>query len=768
MNKKVLWISLLLTLIFGIITLNFINKEDQNITKEKEEIVNNNSIAIMLETNYATGIYEQSASSRWPSSGYEYNESLSYCENGSAIIWNDETRSVNLSTGIADKCYLYFDARTTLADYVISLYDSENEGANGLYLHDGIGTYTNANQEAEDNNYRYSGANPNNYVCFGSTDEECPDDNLYRIIGVFNNQVKLIKNTNWSNQMWDSGGSNVWNDTTKPGIREILNTTFLNTLDSSWQEMISMHTWKVGGGTSANLSNATVNHVFSYELGDNSSNITDTMKIGLMYVTDYGYAAAPTNWSRTVYNYNNATSANWMYRNANQWTISQNTDNTNHAFYVGSAGRVNYVNAVTSNYTARPTFYLNSDVFYYSGDGTENNPIRLSEIIIRPTINSVVITNITKESITLSVDAIGSDGNVDSISEYYYSINDGNYVVDSSSHTFTGLSPEQTYQIKVYVADTFGEQSNVYNLSAQTASIYLADVCSNGNNLASCITNFYDIYGLEATNIYYHNSSLANGAEDNSYRYAGASDDVNNYICFGSDASTCPSDNLYRIIGVFGNQVKLIMADYPTISQTGTGGAYITSLSASDFDPYKGNRSTIYQYNYNRGAANNTWSESNLNITNLNTTFLNTFSDTWQEYIAEATWYVNGYSTYNTTAATWQNAESTGTTWAGKIGLMYVSDYGFAASDSAWTTNMSSYNRTSIINNNWMYMGVLEWTISRASSDSYHVYIVSRDGYIGNHEVNLDGCSIRPCFYLTPDVTYAGGTGTMSDPIRIN
>ena len=52
--------------------------------------------------------------------------------------------------------------------------------------------------------------------------------------------------------------------------------------------------------------------------------------------------------------------------------------------------------------------------------------------------------------------------------------------------------------------------------------------------------------------IYYHDATLTNGAGDNSYRYAGASSDVNNYVCFGSTQSPCPADNLYRIIGVFG------------------------------------------------------------------------------------------------------------------------------------------------------------------------------------------------------------------------
>ena len=65
------------------------------------------------------------------------------------------------------------------------------------------------------------------------------------------------------------------------------------------------------------------------------------------------------------------------------------------------------------------------------------------------------------------------------------------------------------------------------------------------------------LYTSQGSNgIYYHTSSLANSAGDNSYRYAGAN--PNNYVCFGSTASTCPSANLYRIIGVFGNQVPIL------------------------------------------------------------------------------------------------------------------------------------------------------------------------------------------------------------------
>ena len=64
-----------------------------------------------------------------------------------------------------------------------------------------MGSYTSADQEAGDYSYRYAGANPNNYVCFGSVINPCLDECLYRIIGVFNEQVKLIKADYTNNSM---------------------------------------------------------------------------------------------------------------------------------------------------------------------------------------------------------------------------------------------------------------------------------------------------------------------------------------------------------------------------------------------------------------------------------------------------------------------------------------------------------------------------------------------------------------------------------------
>ena len=139
---------------------------------------------------------------------------------------------------------------------------------------------------------------------------------------------------------------------------------------------------------------------------------------------------------------------------------------------------------------------------------------------------------------------------------------------------------------------------------------------------------------------------------------------------------------------------------------------------------------------------------------------------TWSNKIATTTRYVGGHSTINATPATFQDAESTGTTYSAKIGLMYVSDYGFAASPSYWTTNMSSYSNAR--NNNWMYMGLYEWTISRYSSNSSNAYRVYDSGGLARGNVYNDYYAVRPVFYLTSSITYNRGSGTTADPVRIN
>src|SRR5699024_5079178 len=131
-----------------------------------------------------------------------------------------------------------------------------------IFYHSGSLSYS-----ARDNSYRYAGSNVNNYVCFGSDASTCPSDNLYRIIGVFGSEVKLIKSTSYGNYKWDSS-DNTWSSS---DIRGTLNNAFLGAFNSVWQNKIANHNWKVGGIAYSSWNN-TPQNAYNYEVGNNSSN----------------------------------------------------------------------------------------------------------------------------------------------------------------------------------------------------------------------------------------------------------------------------------------------------------------------------------------------------------------------------------------------------------------------------------------------------------------------------------------------------------------
>ena len=279
-------------------------------------------------------------------------------------------------------------------------------------------------------------------------------------------------------------------------------------------------------------------------------------------------------------------------------------------------------------------------------------------------------------------------------------------------------------------------------------------------------------------NIYYHDSSLTNGAGDSSYRYSGAN--PNNYVCFGSNESPCPTDNLYRIIGIFGNNVKLIKYDYATSALLGTDGDYYEKYSYGN-EYYKGsNYENIAVYYWNNSINNNTWRKSNLNKVNLNTNFITNIGAEWANKITETTWKVGGNTYANikdvVPATAYQNeivnplttnTTDNATEYTAKIGLMYVSDYGYAASPSAWTLTMGNYGNTTATSTNWMYMGLNEWTISRYADYSAGAFSVYNDGRVIDGHVN-DGLAVRPSFNLESSITYVSGSGSASDPMGIN
>ena len=378
--------------------------------------------------------------------------------------------------------------------------------------------------------------------------------------------------------------------------------------------------------------------------------------------------------------------------------------------------------------------------------------------------------------------------------------------------------------------------------------------------------------GIQGENgIYYHSSSLENGAGDNSYRYAGGdyvltdagkatgaaeilayNDDVTslidfycgdtkhffgytcgssdtfyylvkgdtthyktynealtvslargyltkdlikNYVCFDTNESPCPTDNLYRIIGVIGDKVKLIKYDYATKDMLLSNGLYKEDVVASTdtySSFYKGTLSNIslyyagsetaLAYNLNETKKVQKLSRKNelavgdpcsgekiklnetaLGVINLNTNYYGLLSNDSKNKIANNDWFINSISanklanSFTIYSSEYYNSEKT-TVYSAYIGLMYLSDYAYANSLNLWATE--DYKET--INSNWMYMGVQEGVITYF--DTCNPYSIRWDGTINSIGYSWP-IAIRPTFYLKSDVLYKSGIGTISSPI---
>ena len=436
--KEIIIISFLI-LILAILAFLIPTKNDEKeILQNKTNsnyIINSNAITMMYETEAGSGEYQTTNDTSWPGDGYVFNERLSGCENGGTLSWNSETNKVIMKSNTSDRCYVYFDIKPlTFAEHIINnIYTADGE--NGLYYHDGIGSYTNADQEAGDNSYRYSGANPNNYVCFGSDASTCPDEYLYRIIGVFDEDsdgeynVKLIKadyttsamlGTNGRDYLgnyfealiryykgsmdtgtiagysWNydtsvsSYGSNNWATSELNKIN--LNTNYLNYMGSSWASMIDDTTWYLGAISINEANRYTGKQFYNYERNNNGygSNPTtygpenangSSTKIGLMYSNDYGYAAFPDAWNTYVMLYDSVSSNNWLYMGLWEWTIttiSTSSDVFNLDEYGHLLSSSAYGYDGDYGFSVRPVFYLKSNISYVSGDGTKTSPFRIA------------------------------------------------------------------------------------------------------------------------------------------------------------------------------------------------------------------------------------------------------------------------------------------------------------------------------------------------------------------------------------------------------
>ncbi len=375
-KKYIIFFIVTLVLLVALITsFNYFKTTNAYI----DDSVNNQTkitkgISMNLEQTAGAGDYKTVTRSSWPTEGYKFNAELSRCENGSTLSWDDTKKAVIVSGNLSDKCYVYFDIyQPTLAEYIKSQYTG-TQGENSLYYHNS--SLTNG---AGDNSYRYAGASDsvNNYICLGSDEATCPDANLFRIIGVFGDKTKVIRAKSVGYKEWHTSRVNTWSSSS---LNTYLNGEYLTSL-GTLADKIATTTWKVGGVTYENIVTSVPKTAYQYEVGSSASTTTVNKKIGLMYVSDYGFAADQSAWTTELGSYNSNTSKNWLYLRHTEWTISRRSDisdNSNLAFSVNYAGHVGH-NYVGNGYGVRPSFNLLSSTTYVSGSGSMSDPVRVTD-----------------------------------------------------------------------------------------------------------------------------------------------------------------------------------------------------------------------------------------------------------------------------------------------------------------------------------------------------------------------------------------------------
>ena len=281
-------------------------------------------------------------------------------------------------------------------------------------------------------NIRYYGASPNNYIYFNCDSYPSTNCELWRIIGVFDGKIKLIRNESIGKYSWDTSASSVnsgygineWNQADlmkllNPGhesesvggslyynsrsgtcynsnnnATKSCNFTSTGIKNDTTRNMIAETTWNLGGWNSSDIFS---NEMYEKERGTTTvSNPRDgitrattwTGKIALPYPSDYGYATDLSKCSQTLYNYDSNTdsyacrSNDWMYSifktNSYNWLLTPLSGDAYNAFILSSAGYVNGGGNVAGDHGVAPVLYLGSDQDIVAGDGSQSKPYQLA------------------------------------------------------------------------------------------------------------------------------------------------------------------------------------------------------------------------------------------------------------------------------------------------------------------------------------------------------------------------------------------------------
>lgn len=256
---------------------------------------------------------------------------------------------------------------TNFARYLINHYDELNI----IKLNSTTYSYG-----IDDNSYRYTGANPNNYLKFANSAD------IYRVIGVFEGKVKLITTSSWKTLQFNTISTNnyyhrIIGDSIEPSnLYSYLNDanitdSYINYINTkNINNYVEDVTWYIGGIEDTILT--TGKNIAISEIGTGkNSGATINAKIGTLYLSDYIYAADASN--ETTYGKNITNTNNWLFL-SNSWFITRNSNTSEITVYSLNSDGTIIRSQPDETKNVRPTFYLKNNTRLLSGSGTSTDP----------------------------------------------------------------------------------------------------------------------------------------------------------------------------------------------------------------------------------------------------------------------------------------------------------------------------------------------------------------------------------------------------------
>lgn len=108
------------------------------------------------------------------------------------------------------------------------------------------------------------------------------------------------------------------------------------------------------------------------------------------------------------------------------------------------------------------------------------------------------------------------------------------------------------------------------------------------------------------------------------------------------------------------------------------------------------------------------------------------------------------------------------TTWEGRVGLIYPSDYGYASTNTSCRTNINDNTNYSCKNDNWLHNNTNYWALSPYANNAFsnQAWSIASSGCAGYNRTR-GGYGVRPSVYLKSNVSITSGAGTKKNPYKL-